>query len=94
MLHRGRPAVRQQRTQAVVRWELNWPRWTSIDPRLDEQIAELNLALADREVAQGLEATLARDLAHARRMDPAGWQARGLPARLREWLAMPLEPLL
>jgi cardiolipin synthase len=66
----------------------------NLDNRSFALNAELNLALADREVAQGLEATLARDLAHARRMDPAGWQARGLPARLREWLAMPLEPLL
>jgi cardiolipin synthase A/B len=66
----------------------------NLDNRSFALNAELNLALADREVARRLEAALARDLTDARRMDEAGWQTRGLPARLREWLAIPLERLL
>jgi cardiolipin synthase len=66
----------------------------NLDNRSFALNAELNLALADREVARELEAALARDLTYARRMDETSWQTRGLPARLREWLAMPLESLL
>jgi cardiolipin synthase A/B len=66
----------------------------NLDNRSFALNAELNLALADREVARRLEAALARDLTDARRMDEASWQTRGLPARLREWLAIPLERLL
>ena len=45
------------------------------------------------EIATDMEA-LAEDLAYARRLDEAGWRARGVPARLLEWLAIPLQPLL
>jgi cardiolipin synthase len=66
----------------------------NLDNRSFALNAELNLALADRGLARRLEAVLADDLAHARRMDDAGWAARGLPPRLLEWLAIPLERLL
>jgi cardiolipin synthase len=74
-------------------------RWATLgsanlDNRSFALNAELNLALADRALARRLEETLAEDLAHARRMDEAGWRARGFPPRLLEWLAIPLEPLL
>jgi cardiolipin synthase len=66
----------------------------NLDNRSFALNAELNLALADGELARELEEALAGDLAYARRIDEASWQTRGLPARLREWLAMPLERLL
>lgn len=56
--------------------------------------AELNLAVADAEVAQRLERVFFDDLRYARKIDYERWSARGLTQRLLELVAAPLRDLL
>jgi cardiolipin synthase len=73
--------------------------WSSIgsanfDMRSLALNAELNLLVYGPDVARELERIFVEDLAHARRVDLAGWRARPIWQRLLEWVAAPLRDQL
>jgi cardiolipin synthase len=67
---------------------------TNLDPRSFALSQELNVIVYDRAVARQLEETFAADVAHARRIDHATWESRGLRARLFELVVFPVRDLL
>jgi cardiolipin synthase len=67
---------------------------TNLDPRSFALSQELNVIVYDRTVARQLEEAFAADVAHARRIDHATWESRGLRARLFELVVLPVRDLL
>ncbi len=67
---------------------------TNFDNRSFALNEELNLALYDKSVAQGLEERFAEDLKHSRRITYEEWAARGIKEKLFELFAFPVEEQL
>ena len=67
---------------------------TNLDWRSFVHNYEADVIVYDREFAQELERQFQRDMAASVRIDPDKWRARGLPQKLREWLARQWEYLL
>src|SRR5882724_13474470 len=64
---------------------------TNFDNRSFALNEELNLALYDKSVAQGLEERFADDLKHSRKITYEEWDARGIKEKLFELFAFPVE---
>ncbi len=67
---------------------------TNFDNRSFALNEELNLALYDKSVAEGLEERFAEDLKHSRRITYEEWAARGIKEKLFELFAFPVEEQL
>jgi cardiolipin synthase len=67
---------------------------TNFDNRSFALNEELNLALYDKNVAQGLEARFAEDLKHSRKITYEEWDSRGIKEKLFELFAFPVEEQL
>jgi len=67
---------------------------TNFDNRSFALNEELNLALYDKTVAQGLEERFADDLKHSRKITYEEWDARGIKEKLFELFAFPVEEQL
>jgi cardiolipin synthase len=67
---------------------------TNFDNRSFALNEELNLALYDKSVAQGLEERFAEDLKHSRRITYEEWDSRGIKEKFFELFAFPVEEQL
>jgi cardiolipin synthase A/B len=67
---------------------------TNFDNRSFALNEELNLALYDKSVAQGLEERFADDLKRSRKITYEEWDARGIKEKLFELFAFPVEEQL
>ncbi len=67
---------------------------TNLDPRSFGLTEELNVVVYDRGVAGALDEVFTADLAHARPIDYAAWNARGFRARAFEILVFPIREML
>ena len=59
----------------------------NIDPRSFAHNNELNVAIVGRDFARTLEQTFSADLKRTRQIDPAKWEKRGMPAKIKEWFS-------
>jgi cardiolipin synthase A/B len=92
-IYEYRPALLHAKTMVIDgRWATVGS--TNLDPRSFGLSQELNVVVYDRGVARRLEEVFAADLAHARPIDYAAWQDRGLRARLFELLVFPARDML
>jgi len=60
---------------------------TNLDWRSALDNDELNAVVIGREFGQRMHAMFARDLEASQAIDAAGWEARGLALRFKEWMA-------
>ena len=67
---------------------------TNLDPRSFALSQELNVVVYDRGVARQLDEIFKADVAHAKRIDYATWDDRGLRARLFELVVFPVRDML
>jgi cardiolipin synthase len=67
---------------------------TNLDPRSFALSQELNVVIYDRAVARQLDKIFIADIAHARPIDYASWEARGARARLFELVVFPIRDML
>jgi cardiolipin synthase len=67
---------------------------TNLDPRSFALSQELNVVMYDRTIARRLEAIFAEDVAHAKEIDHAAWESRGVRARLFELVVFPVRDML
>ena len=67
---------------------------TNLDPRSFALSQELNVILYDRGLARQLQDVFTADVAHAKAIDYAAWEARGVRARLFELVVFPVRDML
>jgi cardiolipin synthase len=67
---------------------------TNLDPRSFALSQELNVVIYDRAVARQLDQIFTADVAHAKAIDYASWEARGVRARLCELVVFPVRDML
>ena len=66
---------------------------TNLDPRSFALSQELNVVLYDRGIARRLTEVFRADVAHAKPIDLATWEARGIRARLFELVVFPIRDM-
>ena len=67
---------------------------TNLDPRSFALSQELNVVIFDRAVARQMDEIFIADVAHAKAIDHASWEARGVRARLFELVVFPVRDML
>ena len=67
---------------------------TNLDPRSFALSQELNVVVYDAAFARRLSDVFTEDLAHAKPIDHAAWQSRGVRARLFELVVFPVRDML
>jgi cardiolipin synthase len=92
-IYEYQPALLHAKTMVIDR------RWatvgsTNLDPRSFALSQELNVVIYDSAVARRLDAVFTADLAHAKEIDHAAWQGRGIRARLFELVVFPVRDML
>jgi cardiolipin synthase len=79
---------------AVIDGVLSTVGSSNLDGRSIEGNSELDVVVLGADFGSRMERLFARDLAQSRRVDAQAFARRGLDARLMEWFAQLVEPLL